>query len=72
MLNAANIESSCRTDANTLELQITEVQKQIAALNESKEQLDKRFAKAADVKQKITDFVQQLESDTDSAGTSRA
>ena len=72
MLNATNIESSCRTDDNVLEAQIEGLQAQIVVLNQSKEQLDKRLTKAADVRQKIADFIRQLESDTDLSGTSRA
>ncbi len=71
-INAVNIEASCRTDANVLVAQIEGLQAQIVALNESKEQLDKRFTKAAGVRQKISDFILQLESNTDFSGTSKA
>lgn len=72
MTNAANIESSCRSEVHTLETQISELQAQIVALDEAKEQVDKRFAKADGVKQKIRSLVQELESNADSAGTPKA
>ena len=69
---AASIEESCGQEAGALETQINELQVQIVALNEAKEQVDKRFTKADGVKQKIRSLVQELESNTDSAGTPKA
>ena len=68
----ASIEESCRQETRALETQINELQAQIVALDEAKEQVNKRFTKADGVKQKIRSLVQELESNTDSAGTSEA